>query len=137
VNLPADGTDPAWRVVNSQALFGGVLLTPAFQPGADQCLSQGSSIVIGQFFKTGTGAPKPQIFGIVEGSEVDGVAEVETVLELGQGLGASPSIHAGRGTGPDRATACTQTSTGAILCDGVTTLVPILSGEISWREFTD
>jgi len=137
VDLPADGTDPAWRVVNSQALFGGVLLTPAFQPSADECVAEGSSIVIGQFFKTGTGAPAPQIFGIVEGTEVDGVAEVETVLDLGRGLGASPSIHAGRGTGPDRATACTQTSTGAILCDGVTTLVPILSGELSWREFTD
>ncbi|HEY3520944.1 MAG TPA: hypothetical protein VGK80_07875, partial [Rhodanobacteraceae bacterium] len=73
-------------------------------------------------------------FGV---DETTGVASVST--DLGAGVPSAPSLHAGA---PDQnnshtITACTQTSTGAIICQKVTSLLSVTSGEISWRQPLD
>jgi type IV pilus assembly protein PilY1 len=129
-NLTTNGTNPSERVVSSQALLGGLLLTAAYTPGTSICTGLGSSVLYGQNFETGTGDP-----GGFFGVNTSGNVNVKT--DLGAGLPAPPSLHTGNGKNTDGSktvTACTQTSTGAIVCKDVATLKPVTSGEASWRE---
>ncbi len=129
-NLTTNGTNPSERVVSSQALLGGLLLTAAYTPGTSICTGLGNSVLYGQNFETGTGDP-----GGFFGNDTAGNVLVSS--NLGAGLPAPPSLHTGDGTstnGGKTVTACTQTSTGAIVCKDVATLSPVTSGESSWRE---
>jgi type IV pilus assembly protein PilY1 len=129
-NLTTSGTNPSERVVSSQALLGGLLLTAAYTPGTSICTGLGNSVLYGQNFETGTGDP-----GGFFGNDASGNVNVST--SLGAGLPAPPSLHTGNGSdtsGGKTVTACTQTSTGAIVCKDVATLKPVTSGESSWRE---
>jgi type IV pilus assembly protein PilY1 len=135
--LDSDGTPdtdsliPAERVVSSQALLGGVLLTTTFLPGTDTCTDVGNGRLYGMNYKTGTADPSLSYFGttIKSGKEV-----VSRSTDLGPGLPAAPSLHVGDGSGKRKLRACVQTSTGAIICHDITTLKDVLSGEVSWRE---
>lgn len=134
-DLPTDGISPSPRVVSSSVLLGGVLLQPVFTPGGNQCGAEGTSELFGLFFKTGTGSADPNILGTVAGvTNGDGAELVEISIDLGIGLGASPSLHVGEGTGTREATSFVQTSTGTIIRTSVITLFPVDSGEVSWRE---
>lgn len=130
-NLATNGTNPSERVVSAQALLGGLLLTAAYTPGTSICTGLGSSVLYGQNYQTGTGDPSA-FFG------TDSSGNVSVSSTLGAGLPAPPSLHTGDDTsaasGSKKVTACTQTSTGAILCKDVATLKPVTSGEASWRE---
>ena len=130
-NLTTNGTNPSERVVSSQALLGGLLLTAAYTPGTSICTGLGSSVLYGQNYETGTGDPG----GFFGSDSNTGLVNVSS--PLGAGLPAPPSLHtgdAGDATGKKTVTACTQTSTGAIVCKDVATLNPVTSGESSWRE---
>jgi len=131
-NLTTNGTNPSERVVSAQSLLGGLLLTAAYTPGTSICTGLGASVLYGQNYQTGTGDPNA-FFG---SSTSNGAVAVSSVL--GAGLPAPPSLHTGDDTsaasGSKKVTACTQTSTGAILCKDVATLKPVTSGEASWRE---
>jgi type IV pilus assembly protein PilY1 len=130
-NLTTNGTNPSERVVSAQSLLGGLLLTAAYTPGTSICTGLGASVLYGQNYQTGTGDP-----GGFFGSNSSGIVNVSS--SLGAGLPAPPSLHTGDGInapgGGKTVTACTQTSTGAIVCKDVATLSPVTSGETSWRE---
>ncbi|MCE5232213.1 MAG: hypothetical protein ABFC67_06740 [Mizugakiibacter sp.] len=127
-----DGTPvgAAERVIANQALIGGVLLTTSYVPGTDTCTDVGTGFLYGQNYKTGTADPSLQFFG----TNADGT--VKRAISLGSGLPAAPSLHIGEGTGAREVTACVQTSTGAIICKKILTLLSVHPGEVSWREPT-
>lgn len=129
-NLATKTNNPSERVVSSQTLLGALLLTAAYTPGTAICTGLGTSVLYGQNYATGTGDPSGY-FGSSGGKAV-------VTSSLGAGLPAPPALHAGDGSseagGSKTVTACTQTSTGAILCKDVATLKPVTSGESSWRE---
>jgi type IV pilus assembly protein PilY1 len=130
-NLTTNNNNPSERVVSSQSLLGGLLLTAAYTPGTSICTGLGSSVLYGQNYSTGT-ADSSAFFG------ADSTGAIYTSTDLGSGLPASPSLHVGDSSasagGNKTVTACTQTSTGAIICKDVATLKPVTSGEASWRE---
>jgi hypothetical protein len=127
-------TTPAERVVSTQALLGGVLMTTTFFPGTDACTDVGRGMLYGLNYKSGTASPTLAFFGT---TTIDGVTSVNKSIDLGAGLPAPPSLHVGEGTGERTLTACVQTSTGAIICKEITTLKSVLSSEVSWREPLD
>jgi type IV pilus assembly protein PilY1 len=131
-NLTTNGTNPSERVVSAQSLLGGLLLTAAYTPGTSICTGLGASVLYGQNYQTGTGDPNA-FFG---SNTPNGAVAVSS--PIGAGLPAPPSLHTGDDTsaasGSKKVTACTQTSTGAILCKDVATLKAVTSGEASWRE---
>ncbi|MDQ2972000.1 MAG: hypothetical protein M3R20_03325, partial [Pseudomonadota bacterium] len=137
-NLSAPGASPAERVVSAQALLGGVLITNAFTPGMSICNNVGTAEEFALNYKSGSGDPSlasaTNGFGFGK-NPVTGFAN--TSVSLGAGLPASPSLHVGTGTGDNGVTACTQTSTGAIICQKIDVLGKVLSGELSWREPLD
>lgn len=124
-------TNPSERVVSAQSLLGNLLLTAAYTPGTSICTGLGTSVLYGQNYATGSGDPTGFF-----GSDSSGNALIST--PIGAGLPSSPSLHTGDSTtgaaGSKTVTACTQTSTGAIVCKDVATLSPVTSGESSWRE---
>lgn len=135
-NLIAPGTSPAQRVVSAQALLGGVLITNAFTPGVSICNNVGIAMEFVMNYQTGSGDPA---FSTSTGAGfgLDANGNVSVSASLGAGLPAAPSLHVGTGTGEHELTACTQTSTGAIICQKITTLSSVLSKELSWREPLD
>ncbi|MDR6936461.1 PilC/PilY family type IV pilus protein [Luteibacter sp. 3190] len=133
-NLTKSGTNPSERVVSAQSLLGGLLLTATYIPGTSICTGLGTSNLFALNYKTGTADPGA-FFG-TDGSSTKPMSVPS--VSLGQGLPAPPSLHAGDTSddrnGGKKVTACTQTSTGAIICRDVVTLDPVTSGETSWRE---
>ncbi|QDE40426.1 hypothetical protein FIV34_15045 [Luteibacter pinisoli] len=129
-DLSTKTNNPSERVVSSQTLLGALLLTAAYTPGTAICTGLGTSQLYGQNYATGTGDPSG-FFGSSGGKAV-------VTSDLGSGLPAPPAMHVGDGSslpgGGKTVTACTQTSTGAIVCKDVATLKPVTSGESSWRE---
>ncbi|MGN6280201.1 pilus assembly protein [Frateuria sp.] len=136
LTAPTTTTDktPAERVVSSQSLLGGVLLTSTFFPGTDTCTDVGRGALYSLNYKSGTANPTDNPFGT---TSVDGKERVNKSTDMGPGLPAPPSLHVGEGTGQRKLTACVQTSTGAIICKEITTLKSVLSSEVSWHEPLD
>jgi type IV pilus assembly protein PilY1 len=126
---------PSERMVSSQTLLGGVLLSTTYIPSLETCTGVGTSRLYGLNYKTGTADPANPFFG--SSGSGDGKKELKNSTDLGPGLPAQPSLHIGEGSGERKVTACVQTSTGAILCKDITTLKSVLSGEVSWREPVD
>ena len=127
--------DPSERSINRSTLIDGVLFNTAFTPSTDLCTSEGSSILLGLAFNTGTALPSP-IFGEIPCAGCPtGVSESNPYIDLGAGLASTPSIHIGNQNIPGKVTVITQKSTGAITTTGATTLGGISNGEISWREY--
>lgn len=130
-SLAAQGLEPALRNVNQTALLDEILLASAFRPTPDLCSNEGRSVLFGVYYRTGTArGPKP-IFGVNE----QDIAYRS--IELGRGVGASPSLQMGSGTDKNVINVFTQTSTGAIERDEAETGGKNTSGEISWREPTN
>jgi Tfp pilus assembly protein, tip-associated adhesin PilY1 len=131
-NLQVNDTNPSERVVSAQTLLGDILLTATYIPGTSICTGLGASYLVGSNYKTGTATPGAPIFGNASNGRLN------DSMSLGQGMPAPPSLHAGDDStdrnGSKTVTACTQTSTGAIVCKDVATLKPVTSGETSWRE---
>ena len=139
-DLSAPGTSPAERVVSAQALLGGVLITNTFIPGVSICNNVGTATEFAMNYKTGSADPNLAQAKAGSGfgfgfNKTTGVANIST--SLGAGLPAAPSLHVGTGTGTHGITACTQTSTGAVICQKIATLGTVLSAELSWREPLD
>jgi len=129
-NLTTNGTNPSERVVSAQGLLGNILLTAAYTPGTSICTGLGNSVLYGTNYSTGSGDPAALLGSTTTGS-------VNVTTPIGPGLPSSPSLHTGDTAGAGgtkKVTACTQTSTGAIVCTDIATLNPVTSGESSWRE---
>ncbi|WP_281848144.1 PilC/PilY family type IV pilus protein [Dyella sp. GSA-30] len=130
-------TVPAERVISSQALAGGVLLTTTYLPGTDTCTDQGQGLLYGMDYKSGTSSTG--LLGFLDTTTSGQSTYVARSVSLGAGLPSQPSLHKG-GTdanGTQQLRVCVQTSSGAIICHDVTPLQGITSGEISWREPLD
>lgn len=131
-DLSAPGTTPSERVVSSQALLGGALITNTFIPGTDVCTDLGLGFEYALDYRTGTANPYSSQFGIGTNGTVN------KSIGLGPGLPSAPSLHVNAGEQNSHTVkACTQTSTGAIICKNVTTESSVTSGEVSWREPLD
>lgn len=93
------------RVVGQPTLFGGLTNFTTFTPSNDYCTAEGSSKLYALYYLTGT-AWKENVFG-------DSTGEfVPFIVDLGQGMGVSPSLHLGSEEG---VRAFVQTSTGSII----------------------
>jgi type IV pilus assembly protein PilY1 len=109
------------------------LITNTFIPGTDVCTDLGLGYEYSLDYRSGTANP----YSVQFGTGTNGT--VNKSVELGPGLPSAPSLHAGQ-SGEENShviKACTQTSTGAIICKEVTTDKTVTSGEISWREPLD
>lgn len=136
-NYTTNSPDPSQRSINRSTLIDGVLFNTAFTPSTDLCTSEGTSILLGLAFDTGTALPSP-IFGEIPCAGCPtGVSESKPYVDLGAGLASTPSIHIGNQDIPGKVTVITQKSTGAIDTTEATTLGGIANGEISWREYRD
>ncbi|MBI2801518.1 MAG: hypothetical protein HYX63_14770 [Gammaproteobacteria bacterium] len=128
---------PAGRSVNRATVIDSVVFGTEFTPSTDLCGAEGTSKLLGLFFKSGTTTPTG-IFGqqpCPANSCPTGVTESIPSVDLGAGLASTPSIHIGKQDVPGKVTAVTQSSTGAINTTNATTLGGIKNGEISWREY--
>lgn len=93
------------RVVGQPTLFGGIANFTSFTPSSDYCTAEGSSKLYALYYLTGT-AWKVDVFG-------DSTSEfVPFEVDLGKGMGVSPSLHLGSEEG---VRAYVQTSTGSII----------------------
>ncbi|MDY0220206.1 MAG: PilC/PilY family type IV pilus protein [Desulfobacterium sp.] len=125
------GTAPSTRVLNSSALSGGVLFTPAYQPGIDPCTGEGFSRLYGLYYKTGTARSSLSTFG--NGIDPSGVEYAIPFIELGHGFATTPSLHTGSETGDKELSVFTQLSTGTIVQTKAKT-GSVRSGLESWIE---
>ncbi|MHB8811612.1 MAG: hypothetical protein ACYC9M_16645, partial [Desulfobulbaceae bacterium] len=129
------GTAPATRSVTNMALVGGILFAAVYQPSDDPCAGEGRSRLYGLYYKTGTAYPGPTVFGTsIEDAGGKMAYRSLKYLDLGQGTATSPAIHAGAGSGATGVSVFTQLSTGDIVRTKATTVSPVRTGKISWRE---
>jgi len=127
---------PAERVVSTQVLSGGTLLTSTYLPGTDTCTDQGQGLLYGMNYKTGSVAQGLIGFLGTHGASNGNV--INRSVSLGAGLPSQPSLHRGGASGSgQKLRACVQTSSGAIICYDISPLSGVNSGEISWREPLD
>jgi type IV pilus assembly protein PilY1 len=124
---------PAERVVSTQTLFAGLLLTTTYLPGTDSCTDQGSGRLYGMNYATG--AASSNLGGLLgfSGSSTT----INHYTSLGLGLPSSPSLHKGGAGASTTLRTCVQTGTGSVLCGLVPPLTNSSTGEISWREPID
>jgi type IV pilus assembly protein PilY1 len=93
------------RVIGQPTLFGGLTNFTTFTPSNDICTAEGTSTLYALYYLTGT-AWKENVFG-------DSVGDfIPFTVDLGQGMGVSPSLHLGSEEG---VRAFVQTSTGSII----------------------
>lgn len=125
---------PSERIVSTQVLSGGNLLTTSYLPGTDTCTDQGQGYLYASNYQSG--APDPGLAAFL-GTGGTGGKTINRRVSLGGGLPSQPSLHRGGinpATGKQQQKVCVQTSSGAIICYDVPPLSPVTSGEISWRE---
>ncbi|MGC1551065.1 MAG: PilC/PilY family type IV pilus protein [Rhodanobacter sp.] len=145
-NMAANVQQPSERVVSSQILFGGLLLTPTYIPpslqaktdaGSSDCNPipvSGISYLYGLNYLTGTADPG---FANYFGTHGDKPGIVSKSITLGSGKSSAPYLHLGNGiNGGKTAKACMQLG-GQVICKDIPALGAVTSGEISWREPVD
>lgn len=133
--LQLDVTGAAERVVTPGSTLGDTFFVTAFTPSTDLCAGEGSSRLFGVFFKTGAARAEIPVFGTrLQDFAGNQLQEAIRVLDLGTGLGASPSLHLGSGRDSRGITVLTQTSTGAIDATEGDVGAGIRSDEIDWQE---
>ncbi|MBI4693396.1 MAG: hypothetical protein HY749_05185 [Gammaproteobacteria bacterium] len=124
----------AERSITRATLLDQILFSTAYTPSLDLCAQEGTSRLLGLYYKTGTPVP-----GGVFGTQAcagcpSGVTQSIGSVTLGVGIASSPSIHIGHQDVPGKVTVITQGSTGAIATTQGQTLGGIRNGEISWRH---
>jgi type IV pilus assembly protein PilY1 len=133
LNLPLFGA--AERSLSPMSLFGDILFASVFTPSTNLCGDEGNSRLFGLYYKTGAARSDIPAFGtdewIVDGGTLD---EARSVIDIGPGLAASPSLHLGTARDSRGLTIFTQTSTGAIERREASVTEGARSGEVDWRE---
>jgi len=129
---------PSERVVSSQVLYNGILLTPTYIPAslADKNAANqsecnpvpvpGTSYLYGTNYQTGTS--DPSLYSSFGGSD----DAVSNKVGLGSGKASSPVLHVGNG----KVTAALGIGGGTKLQE-IGALGAASNGEISWREPMD
>lgn len=137
LQLTADGANPSERSLSPMSLLGSTLFATAYTPDPNQCSAEGTSRLLGLYYKTGTAYGNPSVFGS-QTVTVAGQSKEESLrsISLGRGLATTPNLHTGAGKGDKQVTVVTQMSTGAVIRDDASTIAAgVRSGEISWREY--
>jgi type IV pilus assembly protein PilY1 len=116
---------PSERVVNKGAVLGGVLLMPTFTPSTDPCGFGGTSRLFGVYYETGTAFFR-KVF-----QQDTGEGPIMDVIDLGDGLASSLSMHSGRQSGGK---VYVQKSTGEIIEVDVAPAFNIKSGPEYWLD---
>lgn len=129
------GAVPATRMLSQQALLGSVLFTSVYQPSTDLCSTEGYSRLYGQYYKTGTALPEPNIFGTqIYLNGLTPYTYSTRYIDLGFGLATSPALHTGEGEGDKGVSVFTQLSTGTIIRSEASTKTSVRSGKTSWKQ---
>lgn len=127
---------PSERVVSTQVLSAGALLTSTYIPGTDTCTDQGQGFLYAMNYKSGSTAQ--EFAGFLGSHNAPLGNAINRNVSLGRGLPSQPSLHRGGATGNGKKLrACVQTSSGSIICYDIPPLSGVYSGEISWREPLD
>jgi len=116
---------PSERVINKGAVLGGILLKPTFTPNSDICGFGGTSRLFAVFYETGTAFFRKVFL------QHDNDGPILDVIDLGDGLASSLSIHSGRQTGGK---VYVQKSTGEIMEVDVDPAFKIKSGPEYWLD---
>jgi len=124
-NLIAETGLPSERVVNKGAVLGGILLMPTFMPDTDPCRAGGTSRLFAVYYETGTAFFR-KIF-----DQDDGEGPIMDVVDLGDGIASSLSMHSGRQSGGK---VYVQKSTGEILEIDIDPAFNIKSGPEYWLD---
>jgi Tfp pilus tip-associated adhesin PilY1 len=134
LNFTADGTNPSQRNVTDSALVRSALFFNAFTPTPDACDAIGTNHLFVLDFTTGTAFPY-NVIGI-DTTVTPGKEMAMSNIETGPGLHSSVTIHTGSGS--DKVTAVSQSSTGALTTEKAE-LPPstTTTGRKSWREIWD
>lgn len=120
------------RVISNQAVFSGLLLTTAYTPSRDLCANLGTSRLFVLNYKAGVASPSMASAG---SGTPDPLAVINPAIALGAGVPSAPTITTGQSQEDNRSSrACTQTSTGAILCHDLKSEHLTRSSEVSWRQ---
>lgn len=120
------------RVVSNQAIFSGLLLTTTYVPSRDLCANLGTSKLFVLNYKAGVASPSMANVG---SGTPNPATVVNPVIALGAGVPSAPTITTGQGQNNVRSSrACTQTSTGAIICQDLESEQLTRSSEVSWRQ---
>lgn len=120
------------RVVSNQALVSGLLLTTTYVPSKDLCANLGTSNLFVLNYKAGVASPSMANAG--SGTPPSSSTVVNPSTALGPGVPSAPTIAIGQGQGSRSSRACSQTSTGAIICQDLESEQLSRSGESSWRQ---
>ena len=133
-NLNATGE----RVIGQPGIVGGVVVFTSYHPTNEVCVSSGDSTLYAAHFLTGSSFYQP----IIGEDNTHSVSDAgvtynasEKSIDLGTGMGITPSFHAKRDRG--KAKAYVQTSTGEIKEIEVDTVYDVLPPGVhlrSWRN---
>lgn len=127
-----DSVSPSERVLNQSLLFRTVLLFTSYLPSGNSCLPEGTSRLYALDFRTGTALPHGAL-GLDSNTTNNGFQLASPFKDMGQGMAADLAVHQGDGLGGDKGRVITQSSTGAIFDETVTS-EPVDSGRRSWRQ---
>ncbi len=124
------------RNINQASILGGTVTYTGYTPSDVVCEAEGKSDLFALYFGTGTAYREP-IIGLGS-TQNNGNRVINTMVELGQGLASSPSLHTGagyEGNAEGRKTkAIVQTSTGTTYTIEQDNPFSIRPGEMNWRE---
>jgi len=109
------------------------LLTTTYLPSLDLCANLGTSKLFVLNYKAGVASPS-----MAGALGIDPIANPTTVISpstsLGAGVPSAPTIAIGQGRSQSQSRVCSQTSTGAIICQDLQSEQLLRSGESSWRQ---
>ena len=128
----------AERVIGQSAVLGGVVIYTSYLPSDDVCLTSGESFLYAVHHLTGTAFSEP-ILDVNPGDTVtDGSTTYERSeksVELGEGMGATATLHQGQNKGG--AKAFVQTSSGEIRELDTDTVYDVLSPGVHMRSWLE
>jgi len=127
------GVGGSERVVSNQAVIGGLLLTTTYIPSIDLCANLGKARLFVVNYKAGVSSPS---MGAAQNGGIPPAADtvISPVSNLGPGVPSAPTIAIGQGQGQSQSRVCSQTSTGAIICQDLQSEQLLRSGDASWRQ---
>lgn len=128
---PATVMGGSERVLSNQSLFSGLLLTTTYVPSKDLCANLGTSKLFVLNYKAGVASPSMAFAG---GANPSPTTIVNPSNVLGPGVPSAPTISVGQGQGQRSSRACSQTSTGTIICQDLESEELSRSTETSWRQ---
>ncbi|MCD6198999.1 MAG: hypothetical protein J7K15_10600 [Deltaproteobacteria bacterium] len=123
---------PKERNLTKPAIVGGIVLSTTFVPNADICKFGGNSYLYGLYYQTGT-AYSRKVFETNSTGEIDGQQKILDVIDMGEGMASTSSIHVGRQEG-GKVSVFSQKSTGFVEGINITPALNPRSGLKSWIE---